>query len=166
MFCRYFACELFVHGIGGAKYDQLGDDIAAKFLGVNPPEFMTASATMKLPFEVDSVSRQSITHLKQQLRKLRFHPETLLPNDQRTTRKRELVIAPPQSGSRKSWHDEIDAINLSLFDELASKRRSLEGQISESQEKLPVSNLVNSREYSFALFPEQLIGKLKELAKY
>ena len=33
MFARFLLGDLFVHGIGGAKYDELGDEIARGFFG-------------------------------------------------------------------------------------------------------------------------------------
>jgi len=41
MFCRMVLSDIFIHGIGGAKYDQLTDSIAGQFFGAAPPEFMT-----------------------------------------------------------------------------------------------------------------------------
>ena len=45
MFCRYLLGDLFIHGIGGAKYDELGDSISRRFFGIEPPEFLTLSLT-------------------------------------------------------------------------------------------------------------------------
>ena len=45
MFCRYLLGDLFIHGIGGAKYDELGDAIARRFFGIEPPGFLTLSLT-------------------------------------------------------------------------------------------------------------------------
>ena len=41
--------DLFLHGIGGAKYDQLTDAMIARFFGLEPPGFMVLSATLLLP---------------------------------------------------------------------------------------------------------------------
>ena len=48
MFCRYLLGDLFIHGIGGAKYDELGDSIARRFFAINPPGFLTLSLTLWL----------------------------------------------------------------------------------------------------------------------
>ena len=34
MFSRFLLGDLFIHGIGGAKYDELGDEIARRFFGI------------------------------------------------------------------------------------------------------------------------------------
>ena len=164
MFSRLFASDLFIHGIGGAKYDELGDQIARRFFGVTPPQWMTISATMKLPFDVPNVSRESIRELEVGLRELRFHPEREFPNDPRTQQKQELIKENPAAG-RKAWHQKIEAINQELFAELTPKREALETELFEARELLPIADQMNSREFSFALFPRDLIDDLKRLAE-
>ena len=46
MFARCLLGDLFIHGIGGAKYDELGDEISRGFFGVEPPAFLTLSLTL------------------------------------------------------------------------------------------------------------------------
>ena len=48
MYARLVLSDLFLHGIGGAKYDQLTDLIIARFFGLQPPGFVTLSATVLL----------------------------------------------------------------------------------------------------------------------
>src|SRR5262249_37092291 len=49
LFARLFLADLFIHGIGGAKYDELTDDIIRRFYGLAPPAYMVLSATLRLP---------------------------------------------------------------------------------------------------------------------
>ena len=48
MFSRFLLGDLFIHGIGGAKYDELGDEISRRFFGIEPPGFLTVSMTLWL----------------------------------------------------------------------------------------------------------------------
>ena len=48
LFSRFLLGDLFIHGIGGSKYDELGDEIARRFLGIEPPAFLTVSLTQWL----------------------------------------------------------------------------------------------------------------------
>ena len=159
MFSRLFASDLFLHGIGGAKYDQLNDEIIRRFFSVDPPRFMTMTATMKLPFEFEAVSAQTITELEVQLRHLRFHPELECSPDADVQRKKWLIENVP-SGSRKSWHDEIAAINERLYQRLEGVEE-LQSRIAKAKSALPASKVFGSREFSFALFPEELVSSLK-----
>ena len=44
MYARVVLGDLFLHGIGGGKYDELTDAIVGRFLGVAPPEFAVVTA--------------------------------------------------------------------------------------------------------------------------
>jgi len=158
MFSRLFASDLFLHGIGGAKYDQLNDEIIRKFFEVAPPQFMTMTATMKLPIDFVAVTEKQITEMEVQLRRMRFHPELKFTDDEDANRKDWLIENAPTS-NRKSWHDEIAAINENLFGRLEGVKK-LQSQIAEAKSSLPTSKVFGSREFSFALFPEGLVGEL------
>ena len=49
LFARVFLADLFIHGIGGARYDAMTDAICARGLGLAAPPFATVSATANLP---------------------------------------------------------------------------------------------------------------------
>ena len=164
MFSRLFASDLFLHGIGGAKYDQLNDEIMRRFFEIEPPDFMTMTATMKLPFDFENVSRRDVSELEVQLRQLRFHPEIHVSDDAAAIRKSELIANPPVSGSRKVWRDEIARLNEKMFESLAVQRNELQKKIGLAQSALPVCKVLGSREFSFALFPESLIEELRVLS--
>ena len=43
--------DVFVHGIGGAAYDSITDDIVRRLVGSDPPRHAVASGTLRLPLE-------------------------------------------------------------------------------------------------------------------
>jgi len=49
MFVRLFLADQFVHGIGGARYDQVTDKLIATHFGVAPPRFAVTTATLYFP---------------------------------------------------------------------------------------------------------------------
>ncbi len=49
MFIRLCAADQFIHGIGGARYDQVTDRIIANYFQIEPPKFSVTTATMYLP---------------------------------------------------------------------------------------------------------------------
>jgi hypothetical protein len=53
IFMRLFIADQFVHGIGGAQYDQVSDRVIASFLGITPPRFSVATATAYFPTATD-----------------------------------------------------------------------------------------------------------------
>ena len=60
MFARYLLGDLFIHGIGGAKYDELGDAIAGEFFGIEPPSYLTLSMTLWLDLGTDPASPERL----------------------------------------------------------------------------------------------------------
>ncbi len=100
MFARLGLADLFVHGLGGAKYDEMTDALIARFFGLEPPTFLTVSATLHSPYAGASnfglaykladgprtgirdactfASLQS-GELRQAIRRRRFHPTRYLP---------------------------------------------------------------------------------------
>jgi hypothetical protein len=88
LWARLVLGDLFLHGIGGAKYDQLTDLLIERFFGLAPPGFMVISATLHLPIEgrragfqpaqdAGRLGKSSYT-IAQRLRDLTYHPERCL----------------------------------------------------------------------------------------
>lgn len=75
MFARFFLGDLFIHGIGGAKYDELGDEISRRFLGLEPPDFLAMSLTLWLDLPAEPVTAEDLIRVDRQIRDLRFNPE-------------------------------------------------------------------------------------------
>ena len=75
MFARLFLSDLFIHGIGGAKYDQLTDAIIAEFFSTTPPGFITISATAQLSVSNTLEWTERCRELNDQIRRLIYHPE-------------------------------------------------------------------------------------------
>src|SRR5262249_21162207 len=59
---------LFLHGIGGAKYDELGDAIAQRFFGFEPPTYFTLSMTLWLGLDTDPGSAGRLAAVTAELR--------------------------------------------------------------------------------------------------
>jgi len=49
MVIRLLLADQFVHGIGGARYDQVTDKLIARHFGLEPPQFAVTTATMYFP---------------------------------------------------------------------------------------------------------------------
>jgi len=79
MFARYLLGDLFVHGIGGAKYDELGDEVARGFFGIEPPTFLTLSLTHWMGLESDPASIDWFRSVERSIRDLDWNPDRHLP---------------------------------------------------------------------------------------
>ena len=75
LWARLALGDLFLHGIGGAKYDQVTDALIATFFGMEPPRYMVASGTFRLPVAREAVTGEDVRAIDQRLRELTWHPE-------------------------------------------------------------------------------------------
>jgi hypothetical protein len=78
LFSRFLLGDLFIHGIGGAKYDELGDEIARRFFQVEPPGFLTVSMTLWLGLRAEPASVADLVDVNHRLRDLQFNPDRYL----------------------------------------------------------------------------------------
>jgi len=182
MYARLFLSDLFIHGIGGAKYDELGDEITRRYFGIEPPEIMVVSATALLPIDhkwivngtrspgaADASQLPStVTATRTEIRRTRFAPETFADrfklSPQLCQAKKDLIANPPSASDKKQWHDRMTATNTELSNELAAYRQALQDRLPEVRQSEAIASLLGSREHSFCLFPlDQLTGTFKRL---
>ena len=75
LWARLVLGDLFLHGIGGAKYDQVTDALICGFFGLRPPGFMVLSATLHLPIQRPTADVERPKDIAAELRRLVYHPE-------------------------------------------------------------------------------------------
>ncbi len=157
MYARLILSDLFLHGIGGAKYDQLGDMIMRSFFSVRPPLFMVISATVKLPGIESNDHAERIRSLRRKIRDTRFQGERFADRVELEAgllrRKRAMLDAIPPRGEKKSWHDEISRINSALAESLGDTRASLRHELAGAERDATAESLLSSREHPFCVFP-------------
>ncbi|MDO9556200.1 MAG: hypothetical protein Q7J82_01265 [Coriobacteriia bacterium] len=78
LFNRMFVADLFIHGVGGGRYDRVTDAVARSYFGVEPPTFVVASMTLHLPLGEHVVTDEEIVALEQRLQRLEHNPDQLL----------------------------------------------------------------------------------------
>lgn len=171
MFSRLFASDLFLHGIGGSKYDQLNDHIMQQFWNVTPPKYLTLTATMKLPIDFENVTGETISNTRVKIRQLDFQPERFIDRETAGSsvlawlhEKKQLLANPVPAAEKKAWQDKIQSLNERLQSSLVSQRAELQAELERLQDVYPTSRMLGSREFSFALFPVSLIEQLKRLS--
>lgn len=175
MFSRLLVGDVFLHGIGGAKYDELTDAIIARFFGIEPPLFLTVTATFQLPIERPPLSPETLLGRQQRLRDVKYHPERFAADvpaaardefDRLVMQKRELLASRPAEPPRRPWHAELASVNERMATILAPLARQLVVEQPKLAEELLAAQRLGSREFSFVLFPEETLpGQLKQLCE-
>ena len=164
MYARLVLSDLFVHGIGGAKYDELTDLIIQRFFGLCPPRFMTLSATALLFEDATPRLRAELHEKRRRLRELSFHPERhVAPSpevEQLVAEKRHWIRVSPPRGQRLERHRAIERINRALEEYLVADRRRLARECRRLEAELRCQTQLASREFSFCLFSEDALRAL------
>lgn len=166
LWARLSLGDLFLHGIGGAKYDQLTDRLICRFYGVQPPRYLTVSATLLLPVRQEDVREEDLRRLDREEREMLYHPERFLAeveahlSDQQRQQAQELVQAKeaciaevPAPGQGRMRHRAITAINERLQPFLEVPRRQRAQLREQLVERLRQKSVLSSREYAFCLYP-------------
>ncbi len=81
LFARVFLADAFLHGIGGAKYDEMTDRLIVRLFGLTPPSFLTVTATHRLPLGGWEVAPSDVAALKHRLWDFDHTPERHLSVD-------------------------------------------------------------------------------------
>jgi hypothetical protein len=170
MFARLFLADLFVHGIGGGKYDELTDAIITRLFDLTPPAFLTATATIRLPIARLGETPTDLRRIDQTLRELQFHPERFIPlplasQQQLIQNKRDWISRETLPAERAARHRAIEDVNLALQASIERQRLELTREREQASSRLRTAAVLGSREYAFCLFPrETLVETLGRLA--
>ncbi|MEO6808325.1 MAG: hypothetical protein ABI353_04350 [Isosphaeraceae bacterium] len=158
LFARLLLADVFLHGIGGAKYDELGDEIAREFFGLKPPSYQTLSMTAWLGLEPAPATPDQFHDVEHQLRDLRFNPERFLTDavvgdwSSVVLSKQEAIAGPVETRrQRVSRFFEIRRCNEALQEAVQPVKSRLETERSALLAGLRRNRLVHHREYPFVL---------------
>jgi hypothetical protein len=168
MFARLLLGDLFLHGVGGAKYDQLTDLLMTRFYGVEPPAYMTVTATLRLPIARPDITLDDARMIDHRLRELTFHPERYLDGTrngngnlaQLLEQKAKWIATIPSKETARLRCREIRRVNAELQ---PCVTRSREGLLSERETvtlALRAEAILGSREYAFCLYPADKLRSL------
>ena len=179
LFSRLILSDLFVHGIGGAKYDEMTDRIMWRFYDVPAPKFLTVSATKHLPlaspFPVDRRNREVLV---QRIRDVNWNPDRhidrggvdsradlLMDEKQRLIQEQRAATEFKKTTPNRKANWRANLARRSRFAEIrrqlsafAAKPRDLAKQeLDEFDRQVSANALLCDREYASCLFPEQTL---------
>ena len=169
LWARLALGNLFIHGIGGAKYDQVTDALIARFFRLTPPDFLVVSATLHLPIAPENPRPKHVRTIRQQLRELEFHPEswvdakTLQAGDHSEgltaliSQKDRWIRTPQTPENAAKRYREIRRINQELQPWVTEPRSHLLSELDQTIRSTKVRTVLSSREYAYCLFPEKTL---------
>lgn len=185
LFARLCLADLFVHGIGGSKYDEMTDRIIARFFEMPTPEFLTLSATVHLPLaEPFDVTADDIRQLHHELRDVGYNPDRHLDagafgdaKAQKLVAEKRRLIDEQQSatttGLSRSQRRARRAENHRRYRRFQKIDRQLQRYAESTREELRSRNdalqaedranaVLRNREFAFCLYPEETLRPFYE----
>lgn len=169
---RLLCSDLFIHGIGGARYDEVTDELIREFFACVPPQFMVVSGTLHLPAEPDFSGRRDVRDWKQRLRELTYHPEVYLdeipiatPEAQRqadsiVADKRRWIGASKTPQTAHERHLSIQKANRQLQTFVRPLVSEAEAALEMARCAQRARQILQSREYAFCLYPPESLKRL------
>jgi hypothetical protein len=159
LWARLALGDLFIHGIGGAKYDRLTDLLVERFFGLRPPGLMVVSATLHLPIERDRVTDEDVRATERQMRDLTYHPEQYLDASPGVPAnlladKRRWIETPQTAENARQRCRAIRTVNAALQPWLDAERKRLLEQQAQVVRRRAAEDVLAWREYAFCLYPE------------
>jgi hypothetical protein len=163
MFARLLVSDLFIHGIGGGKYDELTDELIRSFYSLEPPAFLVLSATLLLPLPHFRATADGCRQLARQYRDLHWKPERYLAQaGDQDGRVRQLIdqkidwIARPATTrhQRCERFRELRRLTEALRAVLAGQERQVRERQGRCEEELAANQVLRRRDYAFCLYPE------------
>lgn len=174
MYSRAVLSDGFLHGIGGAIYDQITDEVFFRFYEEVLPPFLTATATFRLPGPHQEFQESELRQARQQWRDMRWKPERFVSTGSVPSswleQKRTLIDVGSEAAPEKlgltvaQWHRQIQSVNAQLAETLSVARQQQWERIQQLEQGLASRKIEESREWSFLLFDKTLPGQLRQCA--
>jgi hypothetical protein len=158
LYARLFVGDLFIHGIGGAKYDELTDEISRRFFGVAPPEYLVLSATKLLPVPRYPVHIADVQRLTRRVRDLKCNPQRFVQEDEvreLVAEKQSWITRQPEGArARRERFEALRRVTQSLRPHVFSQWYAAKRDLDLCKQQLQANAVLNRRDYAFCLFPE------------
>jgi hypothetical protein len=166
LYARLFLADLFIHGIGGGKYDELTDALIRDFYGLEPPAFLVLSATLLLPLPHYPATAEECRRLAWQVRDLHWNPQRHMErmgdrngHARQLAKEKEALLAKPGT-TRRQRHEQfrrLRQLTEELRGYLADQERDLDGRWRQCAEEVKANALLRRRDYAICLYPEALL---------
>ena len=167
MFSRLFISDVFIHGTGGAKYDTITDEIIKEFFGIDPPAFVTVSATLFLPLDTYDLNVKALQELQRVVGDMCYNPERYASNDTQSKsefmnsvkEKQRLlkVMAVGNADEKRRYFNQIKELNKLMSMQINPELQKKQSEIDTICNKLTYNEVVRFREYPVYLYPMKVL---------
>ncbi|MCH7525978.1 MAG: hypothetical protein IID39_00945 [Planctomycetes bacterium] len=163
LWARMFLADLFIHGIGGARYDLITDGFIRCYWGVEPPGFGCVSATLWMDLPRRTKESETLQRSLARLRDVRYNPQRHLDRtaelarffDQRCAAVEESIAlrerAPRERIRRREVFERIRSASRALVDRSPSVVQEGEKEVADARRRARSDQAARRRDYFFAM---------------
>jgi len=182
LWARLLLADLFIHGIGGAKYDRITDKIISDYYGLEPPQIACVSATLWVDLPGKQASVTTVREWRHRLRDLQCNPQRNLELDSElrslAARREEAVnralrlrdVDPNDRSARRAAFEAIRSANQALLAARPGALAERQASIDAALDELGQNRIAHSREYFFGLYSrsglQQLLDALPDQHRF
>ncbi len=172
IWARLFLADVFIHGIGGAKYDRISDAIIRDYYGLEPPHMGCVSATLHPELPHRATGGETIRALECSLRDLHWNPQRHLDRTpQREGLLTERAAAMQQAQFIQSGERSDRSVRRKVFERIRELNRGLLAtapealperlaELDRTRNELAQTRIAQGREYFYALYPRSALERL------
>lgn len=170
MFFRLFCADLFIHGVGGGKYDNVTDTIIENFFSIKPPVYAVSSATVHLPTEAVVSGSDDIDKLRYQARDVNYNPDRYAAPGVRTSaefevklaEKKQILESMPDRSKTERYKGflRLKQLNHEMLAGTPSLEQNMESKLAAALAVQKQKSILQGRNYPFFLFPQKKIQSL------
>lgn len=177
LWARLLVADMFIHGLGGALYDRITDDLIRDLWGIEPPVFGCVTATRRLSLPRCEGAAHDLQRARSELRELEWNPQRHLDGSRAGEVERQKWAAVAEARRMRQEAPWDHRARRRLFLEIREANRRLAGLCSDRAAAVRehLEHLLHdqrsaewaaSREYFYCLFPERdladLTGRIRE----
>ncbi len=167
LFNRMFVSDIFIHGVGGAKYDRITDEIIRDFYKVEPPEFITTSLTLYPTIDSPKeYQEEKIKDMEKKLRDMKYNPERYIEDTQEemktVIKEKEYIISllKEDNVDKREFSRRLKKLNEKIYQSIKSAAENIEEDINVLKKLKEESEATQRRDYPYFLFSPEEIMKI------
>jgi len=165
LFARLLLADLFIHGIGGGKYDELTDEIVRSYFRLPPPAFLVLTATRRLPLPPFPATTEDLSRAERFARDLYWNPHRHLPGHEAAVGAQSTVAErrglessePGAHPARKERYLRLRDCARQLRPLVADEMREMLRQRDRIAHEVAANAILGRRDFAFCLYPEATI---------
>lgn len=169
-FARLLLADLFIHGIGGARYDEITEEFLRRWLGATPAPLACVSATLLLPLPHAEALAAALRAARHASRDLRWNPQRHVAGlpEELVRQRAELARRsddlrrhePHDHETRRLVYQALHRINETLLAHDPWRAAEYDQRVAELELAAEQDRIAGDREYFYGLHTTAAVAEL------